>query len=69
MIKAFQKMFAKYIDQDITQCYDEMNNLAQEYKLRIAILDPNSPPNIDVEYDRLNVHTDADGKIKRFSKG
>jgi hypothetical protein len=48
---------------------DDLTADAKRHGLRVNVLDPEAPRDIDRENDRLNVRVDADFKIKEIHVG
>lgn len=61
--------YRKYFGQMIKDVADQLNELAQRDHFSVNVIGYESPGNIDVEYNRLNVYLDEESRITKFSVG
>jgi hypothetical protein len=61
--------FNKYVGKILEHVSDELRADAMNRGLRVNVLDPDFPRNIEVESGRLNVLGDADFKITEITVG
>jgi hypothetical protein len=54
---------AEYIGKPYSAVEHQLTQIAADGKYTIAIMEPDSPANIDRETHRLNVYVDADFKV------
>lgn len=59
--------YDRFVGAELYHCVDEIEKMAETIGLRLNVLDPVFPENIDVETNRLNVHVDDKQVIKKFS--
>lgn len=59
-----------FLGKQIIDCYDQIEAIAKSKGYSVNVMDPTvNNSNIDVNYQRLNVHVDDDSKIISFSVG
>jgi len=61
--------FKRFLGQTLIHVSDALTADAKRHGLRVNVLDPEAPRDIDRENDRLDVLVDADFKIREIHVG